>query len=109
MGARQRGQQGVLLGRPVVDIHHVVQGRLEHHKLAKENWRERGESETKEVKERYSTAACAINTINNYSLPMFIAIVKMTELDLNCGSLRFNWKLYLLCETLLKPNIGPKL
>lgn len=38
MGTRERGQQRVLLGGAVVDLHHVVQRRLEQDKLAEEDW-----------------------------------------------------------------------
>lgn len=38
VGSRERRQQRALLSGSVVDLHHVVQGRLEQDKLAEEDW-----------------------------------------------------------------------
>lgn len=39
VGSGERRQQRVLLSGSIVDFHHIVQGRLEQHKLTKEDWK----------------------------------------------------------------------
>lgn len=62
MGAGQRGQQGGLLGRPVVDVHHVVEGCLKEDKLAKEHCG--GDRERRQVSEQlFQCDACHMETV----------------------------------------------